>query len=123
MAGVHRAQEAHYLVGLTALADDDPVGAHAHRVADKVAELDILVGDFNPRDGVPEFEMVPLFLRAKEGPHSSVEFDLPMLSKGYGALADRGAHIADRMKSAGVSDEELRSWLDPRDTLPPVEPV
>lgn len=81
------------------------------------------VGDFNPRDGVPEFEMVPLFLRAKEGPHSSVEFDLPMLSKGYGALADRGAHIADRMKSAGVSDEELRSWLDPRDTLPPVEPV
>jgi pilus assembly protein CpaF len=81
------------------------------------------VGDFSPRDGVPDFEMVPIFLRAAEGAHASVEFDLPLASKGYGALADRGAHIADRMRSAGVGDEELRSWLDPRTSLPPVEPV
>jgi pilus assembly protein CpaF len=94
----------------------DGIRRRARRVLEVCA-----VGDFAMRDGIPDFSIVPLYLRAEDRPHAVVEFDRPLIARGMGSLSDRGAHFTDRMRAAGVTEEQLRSWLTPRPSLPPVE--
>jgi pilus assembly protein CpaF len=78
------------------------------------------VGEFSNANSVPDFHLVPLYLRAEDRPYAVVEFDRPLSSRGYGSISDHGAHFIDRMRATGATEEELRSWLAPRTELPPV---
>jgi hypothetical protein len=77
------------------------------------------VGEFSNANNVPDFHLVPLYLRAEDRPYAVVEFDRPLTSRGYGAISDHGAHFVDRMRATGASEDELRSWFTPRTELPP----